>query len=99
MSDQVLIALIVGLPLIITSVGSFVLSYLSRNISAKTAYRLEEVHSQINGKMEELLRARGAEERAAGEAVGREKAITERQDRITEAERVEDRKENKTTKT
>jgi hypothetical protein len=52
----------------------------------------------VNGKMTQLLKATGAEQRAEGEAAGREKAITERADRVAESERVEDRAADKETR-
>lgn len=66
--------------------------------SQQTASKLDVVHNQINGMKDELVRATGAEQRLVGEATGREKAIAERQERVVEAERVEDRKEDKVTK-
>jgi len=53
--------------------------------------KIAEVHVLVNDKMTELLRAVRAEERAAGVKEGREQGISERQDRVTESERVEDR--------
>ena len=101
-TDPVLIALIVGLPLIITAVGNLIVALLNRKQSLKNtelavgaANKLDIVHGQINGKMEQLLKTTGAEERAVGEAIGRGKELAERQGRVVEAERVEDRAADK----
>jgi hypothetical protein len=98
MSDTVILALIVGLPLIITAISNLIVAVSARKQSTKnteialaTASKLDEVHGQINGKMEQLIKATGAEEHAAGVAEGREKSIAERAGRVAEEERVEDR--------
>ena len=104
MSDQVLIALIVGLPLIIAAVGNLYVSIKASALTARTAEiatataaKLDSVHREVNGKMTQLLETKGAASMAEGEAIGREKATAERQIRVAEAERVEDRVADKLT--
>lgn len=91
MSDTVILALIVGLPLIITSLSNLITSVRNARQVAKVVDKLDVVHDQMNGMKTELIRATGAEAQAVGEAIGREKATAERQVRVVEAERVEDR--------
>jgi uncharacterized protein YoxC len=93
MSDrtQIILALIVGLPLIITAISNLVIAILSRRQVGAVVEKLDTVHGQIDGMKDQLVATTRAEGQAAGEAIGREKAIEEKAARTAEAERVEDR--------
>ena len=88
MTDAVQIALIVAVPSTLTALGSLIVSVLNRN-------KLTAVHTDMNGKLTALLNAHGLAEHAKGVAEGRQMGIDERQTRVTESERVEDRAEQK----
>lgn len=91
MSEAIVIALIISAPTFITALGSLFVSLRNGRQALKTAEKLEVVHNDVNGKMQALLEATGAKERAAGLAEGRQAGISERADRVAESERVEDR--------
>lgn len=76
---------------LVTVILSLIISLANQVRVKKVAAKLDEVHGQMNGMKTDLMRATGAEAQAVGEAIGREKATAERQSRVVEAERVEDR--------
>lgn len=76
---------------LLTVLASLAVSLMNRRLNRKTAERLETVHQDVNGKMQQLIEARQAESRAAGETEGRQKAIDEQAARLTIKEQGEDR--------
>lgn len=97
----VLVALISQLPNILIAQATLRSSRDSLKQSVDNAARISQVHSDVNGKMQELIDSTGREKLATGHAEGmaeeRSLGITERQDRVAEAERVEDRADQRAT--
>lgn len=88
MTDGVQIAVIVAVPPTIAALASLI-------ISLRNGSKLSAVHFDMNGKLAALMAAHGLAERAKGVAEGRQMGIDERQTRVAESERVEDRAEDK----
>jgi len=88
MTDAVQIALIVAIPPTIVAVGGLVVSLLNRKQGQKIEFK-------VDGKMDELLSLTRSGAHAEGIAEGREIGVVEKQARVTEAERVEDRADQK----
>lgn len=103
--SSIISSLIVAVPGTIAAIVAL-LAYLKSNDVAKAVVAVGEtvgaVQSEVttlgqhvNGKMETLLEAVGAKEKAKGVVEGREAVATEKQARVIEAERVEDRADQK----
>jgi hypothetical protein len=90
MSDEALKA-IAQIATLLTVLISLTVSMINRSLNKKTAAKLETVHQDVNGKMQQLIEARQAESMAAGETQGRQKAIDEEAARLTVANEVADR--------
>lgn len=87
MSDSVIVAIIIAVPGTIAAIVSLLAWTQSRKNNAKIA----TLEINVDGKMERLLELHGKAERAAGVDEGRQQGVEERQSRVAEGERVEDR--------
>jgi len=88
MTDAVQAALIVSIAPTLVATGSLIASIKNRS-------KLNALHIDLNSRLTELLKAHGASERAEGVLEGRQMSVTERQDRVAESERVEDRADDR----
>ena len=84
-------ALIAATPPTLVAIGAVVLGYLNRRQGQAIAAKAQTIEVKVDGKMEELLNLTRATARAAGVVEGRELAAVEKQARVAESERVEDR--------
>ncbi len=88
MTESVQIALIVAVPPTLVAVAALV-------SSLKNSSKLQALHIDLNSRLTQLMEASAKSERAMGHAAGleegRQTSLNERQDRVNEAERVEDR--------
>jgi putative ubiquitin-RnfH superfamily antitoxin RatB of RatAB toxin-antitoxin module len=57
--------------------------------------KLKALHVELNSRLSEFIRVSGASERAKGIEEGRQLGSDERQSRVKESERVEDRADKK----
>jgi len=87
MSDEVFKA-IGQIAIFLTALAGLISSLLNRKQAKENAAKLEAVHQDVNGKMEQLLKTHGAEQRAVGEITGREKAKAEVTDKLASIEKV-----------
>lgn len=109
-SDSTANALLVAIPLTITSLGTAITAIIvairtTSRVTTKvdtlamhvegTNGKIDELTTNVNGKMQELIDVSGRERQEIGHreglAEGRELMSTERQTRVAETERVEDR--------
>jgi hypothetical protein len=68
----------------LVALAAFVSSLFNRK-------KLKQLHLEINSRLTELIKASGAEKLAEGIKEGRQAGADERQSRVAESERVEDR--------
>ena len=92
MNDPVKIAVIVAVAPTLLALAAVV-------NSLRNSRKLDNIHIDLNSRLTQLLAASATSERATGRAEGlaegRNLSVSERADRVTESERVEDRAEGK----